>query len=68
MDQFIIADLHPVLILDATLGSHPIVQTVLTPDEITAIFDTISYNKVLQIASIFIPTLTNKYRLTYPNH
>ncbi|KAI4459362.1 protease m1 zinc metalloprotease [Holotrichia oblita] len=45
MDQFIIADLHPVLILDATLASHPIVQTVLTPDEITAIFDTISYNK-----------------------
>ncbi|KRT86161.1 Peptidase, partial [Oryctes borbonicus] len=45
MDQFIIDDLHPVLILDATLGSHPIVQTVLTPDEITAIFDTISYNK-----------------------
>lgn len=46
MDQFIIDDVHPVLILDATLGSHPIVQTVVTPDEITAIFDTISYNKV----------------------
>lgn len=42
------AELHPVLKLDAKLSSHPIVQTVTTPDEITAIFDTISYSKVKQ--------------------
>ncbi|XP_017785900.1 PREDICTED: glutamyl aminopeptidase-like isoform X2 [Nicrophorus vespilloides] len=45
MDQFIVDDLHAVLKLDATMASHPIVQTVETPDQITEIFDTISYNK-----------------------
>ncbi|XP_066255526.1 aminopeptidase A-like isoform X1 [Euwallacea similis] len=45
MTQFQTADLHPVLSLDATLSSHPIVVSVTSPDEITAIFDTISYNK-----------------------
>ncbi|XP_066993050.2 glutamyl aminopeptidase isoform X2 [Anabrus simplex] len=45
MDQFLIDDLHPVLILDAALSSHPIVQQVGHPDEITELFDTISYNK-----------------------
>lgn len=45
MEQFIISDLQPVLVLDAALSSHPIVQTVSHPDEITELFDTISYNK-----------------------
>ncbi|XP_030370374.1 uncharacterized protein LOC115620994 [Scaptodrosophila lebanonensis] len=44
-DQFIVSTLHGVLTLDATLGSHPIVQTVTTPDQITEIFDTITYSK-----------------------
>lgn len=33
------------MVYDAKLSSHPIVQQVDTPDEITAIFDTISYEK-----------------------
>lgn len=45
MEQFTTDDMHGVLNLDATLGSHPIVQTVSTPDEITEIFDTITYSK-----------------------
>lgn len=45
MDQFLIDDLHSVLTLDATLASHPIVQSVKTPDQITEIFDSITYNK-----------------------
>ncbi|KAH8312019.1 hypothetical protein KR044_009051, partial [Drosophila immigrans] len=45
LEQFNIAALHPVLIFDAKLSSHPIVQKVESPDEITAIFDTISYEK-----------------------
>ncbi|XP_052756052.1 glutamyl aminopeptidase-like isoform X2 [Galleria mellonella] len=45
LDQFLIKTLHSVLVTDAKLSSHPIVQTVNTPDQITAIFDTISYNK-----------------------
>nr|XP_021183617.2 glutamyl aminopeptidase isoform X1 [Helicoverpa armigera] len=45
LDHFLTKTLHPVLAIDAKLSSHPIVQTVQTPDEITAIFDSISYNK-----------------------
>lgn len=45
VDQFLIEDLHSVLAFDARLSSHAIVQKVETPDQITAIFDQISYNK-----------------------
>lgn len=31
--------------LDATLASHPIVQTVESPNQITELFDTITYSK-----------------------
>lgn len=45
LDQFIIGDLHTVLALDATLASHPIVQVAESPDQITELFDTITYSK-----------------------
>ncbi|KAG5671182.1 hypothetical protein PVAND_001393 [Polypedilum vanderplanki] len=45
MSQFTIDTMHSVLDLDATLGSHPIVVGVETPDQITEIFDSITYNK-----------------------
>ncbi|XP_064458599.1 putative aminopeptidase-2 [Ornithodoros turicata] len=45
MDQFLTEDLQPVMDLDSTTTSHPVVQCVSNPDEITEIFDTISYNK-----------------------
>ncbi|KAM8706831.1 hypothetical protein ACLKA7_011000 [Drosophila subpalustris] len=45
LEQFQIMALHPVLVFDAKLSSHPIVQKVESPSEITAIFDTISYEK-----------------------
>lgn len=47
VDQFLIDQVHPVMNFDATGASHPIVQTVNTPNQITEIFDSISYNKVL---------------------
>ena len=42
---FLTSDLHRVLTLDSTLSSHPIVVDVDTPDQINAVFDTISYSK-----------------------
>eukprot|EP00096_Caligus_rogercresseyi_P010039 TRINITY_DN3536_c0_g1_i1.p1 TRINITY_DN3536_c0_g1~~TRINITY_DN3536_c0_g1_i1.p1 ORF type:complete len:884 (-),score=271.03 TRINITY_DN3536_c0_g1_i1:95-2746(-) len=43
--KFLTDTLHEVLKLDATTASHPIVVQVDNPDQITAVFDTISYNK-----------------------
>ena len=43
--QFLTMDLHRVMDLDSTVNSHPIVQEVNHPDQITEIFDTISYAK-----------------------
>ncbi|XP_030767468.1 glutamyl aminopeptidase-like isoform X2 [Sitophilus oryzae] len=57
MSQFQTSDLHPVLSLDATLSSHAIVVTVTTPDEITSIFDTISYNKGASILRMLEDTV-----------
>ncbi|OWR40682.1 hypothetical protein KGM_208533 [Danaus plexippus plexippus] len=57
LDQFLVRTMHSVLDIDSKLSSHPIVQTVETPDEITAIFDSISYNKgasVLRMLEGFI--------------
>ena len=43
--KFLSGDLHPVLQLDATVASQPIVVNVDTPDQINAVFDMIAYNK-----------------------
>jgi len=43
--KFLTDDLHPVMELDATRGSHPIVTEVRTPDQINAVFDAIAYSK-----------------------
>lgn len=37
--------LHGVIKFDSSVASHPIVQAVENPDQITEIFDTISYEK-----------------------
>lgn len=44
--QFCTRTLLPVLGDDALVSSHPIIQTVETPDQINSIFDNIAYNKV----------------------
>lgn len=43
--QFPVINLQPVFVDDSKLSSHPIVQTVENPDQINAMFDTISYDK-----------------------
>ena len=46
IDQFFLNDdMHGVIRLDALDSSHPIIQPVTNPDQITEIFDTISYSK-----------------------
>ncbi|KAK3929260.1 Glutamyl aminopeptidase [Frankliniella fusca] len=44
-DQFVVDTLLSVLKLDAELSSHPVLQEVSNPDQITEIFDSISYDK-----------------------
>lgn len=45
MEEFLLDQIHSVFITDAKLSTHPIIQTVNNPDEITSIFDDISYRK-----------------------
>lgn len=47
MDQFIHSKTMPALRTDALSTSHPVSVAVSDPIEIEAIFDTISYNKVV---------------------
>lgn len=60
MEQFILDKTQPALNLDALATSHPISVDVHDPMEIEAIFDTISYSKVLYskrteaVGSIFL--------------
>ncbi|KAG1685462.1 Glutamyl aminopeptidase [Nymphon striatum] len=43
--QFLTSDLQSVMVLDSQVNSHPIIQPVHHPDQITEIFDRISYSK-----------------------
>lgn len=45
-EQFIVQSLHSTLASDSLLSSHPLTADVESPDEIQAIFDSITYNKV----------------------
>lgn len=44
-DFFITSDIHSALRADSLQSARPIVSPVLTPDQITSIFDTFSYGK-----------------------
>ena len=47
MDQYVARDLRNALSLDGLNSSHPIITGATNPDEINALFDSISYDKVL---------------------
>ena len=53
LDQILIEDLLPVLKDDSLLSSHPIIAEVSSPDEITSVFDGISYSKVRKCCKHF---------------
>lgn len=53
MERFIIDTMHGVMNLDSTLAAHPIVQTVESPDQITELFDSITYSKGASIIRMF---------------
>lgn len=44
-EQFLIDDFYRVVTIDASMATHPIVQNVSNPDQITEIFDAITYSK-----------------------
>ncbi|CAL4084418.1 unnamed protein product [Meganyctiphanes norvegica] len=66
--QFVVNDLQRVFTLDAQLSSHPIVQEVNHPDEITEIFDAISYSKGASVLRMLENFLGNEdFRLGVRN-
>lgn len=42
----LVSDLFPVMNDDSELSSHPIIVNVENPNQITSVFDSISYSKV----------------------
>lgn len=58
--------------LDATLASHPIVQTVESPNQITELFDSITYSKGASVIRMLEDLVgAEKFRLattTYLNN
>ena len=44
--QFLVNELSLVMTYDAAISSHPVVVPVSSPDEISEVFDIISYSKV----------------------
>ncbi|KAA0184564.1 hypothetical protein HAZT_HAZT012009, partial [Hyalella azteca] len=56
--QFVTDSLQSVFDLDSKLSSHAIVQSVTTPDQITAMFDSISYDKMTTLLTRSPPCLT----------
>lgn len=57
LEQFVLYDVHNVFDLDALESSHPISIEVGHPDEISEIFDSISYGK--GIRNLMLITLIN---------
>lgn len=57
MEQFLLEEVHRVLITDATQSSHPIIQSIGHPREIAEYFDYISYSKgaaILRMLEFFL--------------
>ncbi|XP_023324912.1 aminopeptidase N [Eurytemora carolleeae] len=67
LEQFVVQDLQDVLRIDALESSHPISIPVKHPDEISEIFDRISYGKgasIIRMMDNFLTSKTFKQGLT----
>lgn len=64
-ETILIEDLQPVMVEDASMNSHPILQPVNHPDEITEIFDSITYSKVGGFPSHVSRSLCHIIRMKY---
>jgi len=67
LDQFVVTDLQNVFGIDALESSHPISIPVKHPDEISEIFDRISYGKgasIIRMMDKFLTTKTFRQGLT----
>ena len=60
LEQFVVNDLQSVFKIDALVSSHPISIPVKHPDEISEIFDRISYAKGASIIRMMDKFLTEK--------
>lgn len=62
--QFASVEIYSVMPEDSVVSSHPIIVPVNRPEEITAVFDSISYNKVrppCRIVYAFLWVRTKKF-------
>ncbi|KAG5671811.1 hypothetical protein PVAND_001986 [Polypedilum vanderplanki] len=49
LEQFTIEDMHPVMLNDVKPKTHPMTRVVLTPEEITKIYDFVAYPKAASV-------------------
>ncbi|XP_059170274.1 glutamyl aminopeptidase-like [Physella acuta] len=49
MDKILTMDVFPVMKEDSQLSSHPIVVDVMSPSQVTSVFDSISYSKGMAV-------------------
>ena len=72
LDQFVVMELQYVFGIDALETSRPITLQVTTPEEISSLFDAITYDKGTVYYFQVLPVLYNNYFfpkriLYYPN-
>ncbi|XP_046399039.1 aminopeptidase N-like [Ischnura elegans] len=58
-EQFVIKHLQYALLIDAYQSTHPITTDLETPDEISSVFDEISYSKAGSVIRMMAHSLTN---------
>lgn len=67
VEKFVLNEMQKVMYDDALLTTHPVYQTTSQPEEITAVFDVISYKKgasILRMLDGFLGHKTFKQGLT----